>query len=130
MELLHRQRPFIESKYRGINSLPEERPVIRAIRQLRIRGRSAGVRNTSTIRRAVVVIILVIGLKDGESLRLASARVVRALSSLNGGGRLRRGATGRRRVLVACVGGARVEGCESGGGEDGDEDCGLHGGMA
>lgn len=72
----------------GENLPPEECPVIRIGSQLTRRGRSTLVGLTSTVRRTVVLVVLVVDLEDGKGLLAGYTGVVGTLSSLDGLGGL------------------------------------------
>lgn len=69
----------------GTIIIPEESPAIAVdVGHLRTSGRRARVRDAGAVRRAVVVIVGVVGGEDGEGLGRACAGVVAALCGLDG----------------------------------------------
>ena len=72
----------------GRNLLPEEGPVVRIGGKLTRSGSLARISLAGTVRSTVVGIVLVVNLEDCKSLLARDARVVGALSSLDGFGDL------------------------------------------
>lgn len=89
---------------------PEESPVILVSSELRT-VQSTRVGLASAVRRTLHVVVLVVGLEDGEGLRLRGARVVAALGRLDGVAALRSAAGWRGWVGAFGIGGGGVEGC-------------------
>ena len=67
---------------------PVEDPVVRVLLQLRAGGGSAGVSTACSVGSAVVGVVLVVSLEDGEGLGRGGTGVVGALGRLDGLGDL------------------------------------------